>query len=503
MKKLTVSQVVWFSQFFGIDCPQYELPFVDFNLYSDVPLYIDPYAITKDPSELGVECHNTIISYFQFLLDAIRSGDKVKTRRLIHQRLTEPGEIHLGVGKTARRGRGIGDDQEQRIVNALANSEAAKTGVIHDIQELELHIPGIGPDKISDLVANILLAPLSKFTEAMCSEYAISTRPCAVSGFWNQERLEWDGGYFNLPAYEAHSYILVPKRFIRRERDLMNHREYYNKYVLDVIARELISAGDSLVQTLKNGERRVTKKAMRADPRFVPTKEFISHFILEHPDTIKAYRVEMRKRFAPADPALWSGKSAEDDPEIESALAQLEALPPGREHADAYHDVVFTLLQFLFDWSLENFEKEYKMDGGRGRMDIIADNYASGGLFAELRNDLNAWSVPIECKNYTSDLGNNEFNQLSDRLGPKTSRFGMLFCRTVTDYAAMLKHRTDRWLRQENMILLIDDVRLKDLVQLRLARDVDAIQSRLRVMFREVQYGNQSSVQPYVPTVLP
>lgn len=492
MKKLTASQVVWFSQFFGIECPQYELPFVDFNLYSDVPLYLDPYAITKDPSELGAECHNTIVSYFQYLLDTIRAGDKVKTRRLIHQRLTEPGEIHLGVGKTARRGRGIGDDQEQRIVNALANSEAAKTGVIHDLQELELHIPGIGPDKISDLVANIILATLSEFTETMCIEYGISTRPCAVSGFWNQERQEWDGGYFNLPAYETHAYILVPKRFIRREHDLMNHHEFYNKYVLEVIERELISAGDSLVQTLKNGRRRVTKRAMRADPRFAPSKEFISHFILRHPNSIEAYRGELRERFAPTDPAIWSGKSDKDDPEVESALSLLETLTPGRQDDNAFHETVFKLLQFLFDWALENFEKEYKMDGGRGRIDIIADNYASGGLFAELRDKLNAGSVPIECKNYTSDLGNNEFNQLCDRLGPKTSRFGMLFCRNVTDYSAMLKHRTDRWLRQEKMILLIDDARLKDLVRLRLTRDVDAIQSRLRVMIREVQYGSQS-----------
>lgn len=493
MKKLTVSKVVWFSRFFGIECPQYELPFVDFNLYSDVPLYLDPYAITKDPSDLGAECHNTIISYFQSLLDAIQSDDKVHTRRLIHQHLTEPNEIHLGVGMTARRGRGIGNDQEQQIVNALANSEAVKTGAIHDIQELELHIPRIGPDKISDLVANLILASLAKFTEFMCSKYGISTRPCAVSGFWNQERQEWDGGYFNLPAYKTHSYILVPKRFIRREHDLMNHREFYNKYVLDIIERELINANDSLVQTLKNGKRRVNKKDMQADPRFALSKEFISRFILEHPDTIEAYRTELQKRFTPADPAAWSGKSKEDDPEIELALTTLKTLPSGRQYANDYHEIVFKLLQFLFDWSLENFEKEYEMDGGRGRIDIIADNYANGGLFAELRDTYNMSSVPIECKNYASDLGNNEFNQLCDRLSSKTSRFGMIFCRTITDYMAMLKHRTDRWLHQEKVILLIDDERLRGLIQLRLARKMDAIQSQLRIMIREVKFGGQSS----------
>jgi len=63
----------WFTALFGIDLPQYQLPFVDFNVLSDVPLYIDPYAINKDPSELAALCNNAIVSYFQTLLEAIRA----------------------------------------------------------------------------------------------------------------------------------------------------------------------------------------------------------------------------------------------------------------------------------------------------------------------------------------------------------------------------------------------------------------------------------------------
>ena len=486
-------QVEWFSRFFGIDRPQYELPFVDFNLYSDVPLYIDPYAITKEPSELAVQCHNHIVSYFQRLLDAVRAQDRARIAQLIRGRLKEPNEIHLGVSKRARAGRGIGEEQERRITEALANSCAAKAGLIQNIQELELHIEGIGPDKISDLVANIILACLAEYTEATCTEYGITTRPCAVSGFWNMSRQEWDGGYFNLPVYGTHSYILVPKRFVRRERDMLNHTEFYDKYVLDVIQRELLTADDSLAQTLKNGARRVTKKDIKADSRFHISKAFLSEFILTHPDTIAKYRFDLLKRFAPADPAFWSGKSAEDDPKIQAALNLLDSLPTGGgKDASAYHDSVFSLMQFVFDWALENFEKEFSMDQGRGRIDIIAENYAGGGLFAELRSEYSAWSIPIECKNYTADLANNEFNQMIDRLGPKSSRIGMLFCRSISDRTEMLKHQTDRWLRHGNLILLFDDQGLIELTNLRLLRDVDAIERRLRLMIREVQFGGMS-----------
>jgi hypothetical protein len=483
------SGVVWFSEFFGIDLPQYELPFVDFNLNSDVPLYIDPYAITKDPTDLAARAHNSIISYFQELLDAIRRDDKVTVRRLVRGHLSEPGEIHLGVGKTARRGRGFGIVQENQIVQALTASRAVQAGVIQAIQELELHIEGVGPDKISDLVSNVVLRYLAEFTQTMCEEYGISTQPCALSGFWNQERKEWDGDYFNLPAYEERAYVLVPKRWVRRQKDLMNHEEFYNKYILNVLERELISADDSLVYALKSGERRVTKKSMKEDPRFRPSKRFISQFIIENPHVIEDYRQSLRAAFNPTDPAFWSGKSAEDDPKITDALARLDTLKPGRRDANTYHDTVLSLIEFVFDWALENFKKERKMDGERSRIDIVADNNATGGLLLLWRVNFNARTIPMECKNYSADLGNEEFNQMVDRLGKKTSRIGIVFCRTISDTAYMLQHRTNRWLRQDVLILLIDDVTLKHLVALRLDRNVHEIERVLSDMVSDVQYG--------------
>jgi hypothetical protein len=112
----------WFSRYFGINKPQYELPFVDFLLNTDVPLYIDSFAITKDRSELAIRCHDSIISYFQTLLDAIRAGDNNKIRYLIYDRLIEPREIHLGVAKKARTGVGLGRIQGSQIVGCHRES---------------------------------------------------------------------------------------------------------------------------------------------------------------------------------------------------------------------------------------------------------------------------------------------------------------------------------------------------------------------------------------------
>ncbi len=489
---LSMENPIWFSSFYGIDEPQFKLPFVDFNLNSDVPLYIDPYAITQDQSDLAERCHNSIISFFQTLINAIRINRKDKINRLVSGHLSEPNEIQLGVSKKARGGRGLGPIQEKQLVEALANSTAAKEGFIHTIQELELHIEGIGPDKISDLVGNIILAELANYTEEICHEYGIPTNYIAVSGFWNPKKKEWSGEYFNLPARGTHSYILVPKRFVRRPNDLMNHREFYEKYILSTLRQQLLSANDSLVQTLKSGIRRVTKKSIREDDRFKLSKEFISYYILKNPDVMEAYRKELLKRFRPADPAEPSKKFIIDDQKILDNLAKLEKINPGREQAEEYHETIYTLIQFIFDWALENFDKEFKMDGGRSRIDIISDNYASGGLFRDFTIRYQATSIPMECKNYNSDLSNDEFNQIMERLGLKTSQLGMIYCRRIEDTQKLLSHLGDRWLRHNCMIILFDDLLVGRLVNLRLNRDIDGIQSLLRKLIRAIKYKSDN-----------
>ena len=231
---------------------------------------------------------------------------------------------------------------------------------------------------------------------------------------------------------------------------------------------------------------------MSEDPRFRLSKAFITSFIQDHIEAIEQYREDHRNDFSPMDPAETSGKVVVDIPAIHDKLEIIKNLAPGNKDADKYHDTVFTLLKFVFDWCFENFEKEYKMDQGRGRIDIMCDNFASGGLLKEWRTSLNASSVPIECKNYKADLGNEEFNQLNDRLGDKSSRLGFLFCRTIHKPEEMSRHVTDRWLRHHNCILLFDDKLLRRLTLLRLTQDYKEIESILRIMLRNVQNGSSS-----------
>jgi hypothetical protein len=480
----------WFSQYFGIFQPQYKLPFVDFLLDGDVPLYLDSYAITKDGSEMADRCHKAIVSYFQVLLEAVKKRETERIQNLIHGRLVEPKEIHLGVSKTARKGVGLGRVQEGQIIRAITQSRALTSGAIRDIQELELHIDGLGPDKVSDLIANIIKGHLAEFTQEVCMKYAVETRSCAVNLFWDSDDLQWTSKYYDLPVRDNDSYILIPKDFVRREQDTANHRHFYDRYMLDFFVRERQNAVDSLAATLKTPAERVTKSSLKKDPPIPLTKPSVSNFIQEHPVVIEQYREKLKEGPDPIDCAAISGKSEIDDQIIQEALKNLTKTPAGPSYATQYQNIVLELLTFVFDWCLENFEKEYTVDQHRGRIDIIGDNYASKGLFKELRDQFNATSIPIECKNYNGNLGNNEFNQLADRLSPETSLLGFLFCRRIKKREQISYHVSDRFMRQKKCILVFDDQYLKDLVEMRRHQDYRRIESLLRKMIRDVRFGS-------------
>ncbi len=237
--------------------------------------------------------HKAIVSYFQVLLEAVKSRDTKRIQQLIRGRLVEPKEIHLGVSKKAREGVGLGRVQEGQIIQAITQSSALAGGAIRDIQELELHITGLGPDKVSDLIANIIKNHLADFTEEVCSHYNVQTRPCVVSFFWDSDTLQWNSKYGNLPVKGDHSYILVPKDFVRREQDTVNHQHFYDRYILDFFVHEQQTALDSLAATLKTSPSRVTKSSLRKDPPIPLQKTAISSFIQKHPEIIDQYRQKL------------------------------------------------------------------------------------------------------------------------------------------------------------------------------------------------------------------
>jgi hypothetical protein len=84
--------VAKFSEHFRVGLSQPELDFVNVSLDSDLPVYVDPFAISLYDDEFGRECNDTIVAFFQAAINAIRAGDTARAERMLSH-LSEPNEL--------------------------------------------------------------------------------------------------------------------------------------------------------------------------------------------------------------------------------------------------------------------------------------------------------------------------------------------------------------------------------------------------------------------------
>lgn len=156
-----------FSRFFGLNKGQAQLDFVDVNTDKDMQLFIDPYVFSKRSDAWSTLCHESILSFFQSVLDAIRSGDDLRGRNLLDN-LHEPNETCLGLSRAHPAGRGVGQNQADDLFDRLKNSKAVQSGLLEELSDCELFIERFGPDKISDVTTNIVRSHLISYTETQC-----------------------------------------------------------------------------------------------------------------------------------------------------------------------------------------------------------------------------------------------------------------------------------------------------------------------------------------------
>lgn len=469
-----VTPEIRFSDHFNLGKGQAELDFVDVPLNGDAQLFVDPYAFSLEPDPWFVECNNLIVDYFSLLIDAIRQGNLPFAEKLLSN-LHEPQETHLGFSKVGSSGRGIGKDQAAVLLGSLKSSQAVLSGKVQDLSDCELMIPGISADKISDITINIIRGKLLDYTEAQCALHELPTNWIAGGVHWSSEQRSWINRYAKLPIYDNRRIVLVPKACVRFRPDI-TAGEFYNKYVLDYLEAEHLSANDSLVHTLKNGKKVVFRGQLKE--KHPLTKELLFMIADMHPELLEKYKRDVGKRANPlSDEELELGHRSARAIDHEALSKELAAIPVGAHDATRYHNFVFGALQAVFYPSLRYPQKEQEIHEGRKRIDITFNNGDRTGFFSDL---LHQYQVPcpfvfFECKNYASDPANPELDQLAGRFGDKRGRMGFLVCRTVQDRQLMLKRCKDTVLDGRGWILVLDDTDLKQLLALRSKSDDSGI----------------------------
>jgi len=166
------TKVTRISQHFKLRGDQSAFEFVDVALNSDSPFFLDPRACHTLRSEWGEHCVSLLQTFFDAVMNRIRTGDHDGARALLSS-LNEPNETHLGLSKGQPAGRGMGKGLAEDMWAALSNSGAAATGLLQDLEDTVLFIDGIGHDRVSDITTNIVRGPLIEFTQDVAHFYSI------------------------------------------------------------------------------------------------------------------------------------------------------------------------------------------------------------------------------------------------------------------------------------------------------------------------------------------
>jgi len=465
----------------GIDQPS--LDFVDVRLETDTQLFVDPTALSLLDTEWGARCRSLIQNYFSLVLTSIRNGDHTRALRLLAS-LNEPNETRLGFSSDRPRGHGMGKKLAETMWSALRDSNAVRTGIIHDLEDTALMIDGVASDVISDIVTNIIREPLLEYTQAMCERYGIPlVDNIASRPIWNMDQQQWQNRHVQQPVVDGQRLLLVPKALVRKTITYQADN-YYNLYLLERLQEEDVNHG--FVRLLKNGEvRPPTKKSLKE--RHGEGKEQNRRLTPGREDVLDKYREDKREN--PREPLSheqFAEAAGTHEPDWETLLAALDNIQLGRGDAHAYEVAVKNLFDAMFYPWLMYPETQTRIHNGRKIIDITYMNMAQDDFFRWLRDHYPAQYVIVECKNYTDDPANNEIDQLSGRFSPRRGKFGILVCRSVTDKDTMVARCRDTANDDRGFMIVLDDNDVRELVHTIRMAPADAKLQILRDKFQQL-----------------
>lgn len=451
------------SQFFSLDRNQNTLDFVDVPIGNDAAVFLDPARLRAMETPWASECNSLLQHFFETLLRCLAENQEIFGLSMLGA-LTEKNEFHLGFSRGLSDGRAFGPKYAARVWATLQRSKARGSGLLRDLEDTILFIEGIGPDRVSDAVCNIIRGPLIKYTQAMCHYYGIPLASDVPSGpVWNVATELWEDALIQLPVTPYGPLLLVPKITVRH-RLVYDSAHYFTHFLLPEMRAHEIQMRTGLVYLLKStGEPRVTKKALRE--KYGVSKLTIAEQSIAHPDALENYRQSVPRRSAAISHEQLANIERIAPPNFGQLLERVVSTPVGREAASAYEDAIERLLSPLFFPSLSSPTRQHKLHDGRKRVDLTYLNTAREGFFWWLHQHYPSAHIFIECKNYGKEIGNPELDQLTGRFSPSRGQVGLLICRSVEDEGRISRSCKDTANDRRGYVIVLTDEDLRSLVR--------------------------------------
>lgn len=192
-------------------------------LEQDSPLYIDPYLVFADEDPHWTGAYDSVVEFFEAAAELVLASGGARNTpawRKALRMLTfpEPAEFALGVAMGSPRGAGTGPGFASRIADVLATVGTSQVHRLAGIAGFSLFCDGIGVDRISDIIGNILKDRFITYTTGVLERHQVDRTLVRVkNASWDRERARWcddDVDLFPNAAIKG-GVLLVPKRFLK------------------------------------------------------------------------------------------------------------------------------------------------------------------------------------------------------------------------------------------------------------------------------------------------
>lgn len=388
----------------------HEVDFILPHNVGDTPLYLDLALLYESPDERWHKVQTLIYEYFNFYLKEYRTNQISEENLINALKFPEVPYIALGYCKQGIDGSGGNKDRGIAIKRKIFDDDKIKEIGINAIAEMSIEIESIGPDILSDMVANFAIYYLLDYTNEQVKTFDLKTAEYQIQRALDATSMKWKPLLkVKLPHFaNGEPRLFVPKHLVRK-LPLFSTKGFFNNFLRFILKQE---GEDALVHTYQTiGEKpKISFKTVEEElkAKYGSLGKATRIIAKERPDLIKNY-VERPNLYE----NLKRKRKKKETIDWNLYIESLKNMPGGQENAKNYADLLRKIFTALYNDKLVNGLLEQRSMEGIFHYDIDFANGADTPLFRIIRNHgIKGALLIIEAKNYKkTDLGNKEFNQ--------------------------------------------------------------------------------------------
>lgn len=259
---------------------------VQLDFEHDNELFIDPYRIDEEKSELLKRAKEKILKYFDLFFYSVEHNLRNNVAKM-GEHLHEINATKLGYSSKDDKPKGKGFCQRDLLV---IFDEAIKIkDHIEDMPDILVLAENVGPDKVSDLTTNIIYEELLEFTMAIITKYNLQIELRKKRKWtFDVNKQEWQKKEMLVPCIDNEEILFIPDKLVA-SYEIFSYENVYNQLVYPFYKTH--TSIHRLVRLLKNNEERPDCKKIKE--KYPMRRETVREFKQKYTERYNRYKDEM------------------------------------------------------------------------------------------------------------------------------------------------------------------------------------------------------------------